>query len=358
MDSAFFRSIVRLSRDVLGFSDIGIFSLDSNLISDPVHISKNREIYEHLKTTTRNKHDWAKTIIVLIRPYTPYTIDFPNGYGIYSAHYKQYPNGRKSTQILESFIEDAGFHASGDSGIPVKAAAFCAGLGRYGKNSLIYTNEYGSFITIHTVVTDALFDYDDCLLGEVTDCGECNICIDICPTKAIRSDGSLIKGRCLREHMLSKNIVPLDMRKLFGKCILGCDICQIVCPKNRARYKEAVMPSDEEVKAFDIDNILSDNDESNISLDFIESIIGANYAKREQVLSTAAIIAGNMKEMRFFPKLIKLLNDINPAVRVHVAWALHEIDAKSAEVELKCAISKEADEKVKLELESLLAIGL
>ena len=355
MGSAFFRSIVRLSREVLGFSDIGIFSLDGNLISDQNNISKNREIYENLKTTTRSKHDWAKTIIVLIRPYIPYAIDFPHGYGIYSAHYKQYPNGRKSAQILESFIGDEGFRVSFDSAIPVKAVAFCAGLGRYGKNSLIYTKEYGSFITIHTVVTDAIFDYDDYSLGEVSDCGECNICIDSCPTKAIRSDGSLSKGRCLREHMQSKNIVPLEMRKLMDKCILGCDICQIVCPKNSDRYKEAVLPSDEEVKAFDIDNIISANDESNNSLEFIGSIIGANYAKREQVLSTAAIIAGNMKEMRFFPKLIKLLNDVNPSVRVHAAWALHEIDKKSADDELKYAVSKEVDEGVRHEMESLLA---
>ena len=355
MGSDFLRRIIKLSREVLGFSDIGLISLNANLRSKPDHDLKNREIYETLKTVVINKHDWAKTIIVLINSYIPYKTDFPHGYGLYSAHYKQYPKGRNATQILASFLEDAGFRASFDSVIPVKAAAFCAGLGKYGKNSLIYTKDYGSFVTIHTVVTDALLDYDNSLLGEVSDCEECNVCIDSCPTKAIVRAGSLSKGRCLREYMLSKNVVPLEMRKLMDKCILGCDICQIACPKNKERYKEAVLPSDEEVTAFDIANILSGNDESIKSLDFIGSIIGANYAKREQVLATAAIIAGNMKEMRFSPKLIKLLSDINPTVRVHAAWALNEIDKKSAEDELKCAVSKEADEGVKLELESLLA---
>jgi len=337
MGSAFLRSIVKLSKEALGFSDIGIVSFNGNLSSCNDYAKKNKEIFEHLKATTINKHDWAKTVIVLIRPYIPYKPDFPYGFGFYSAHYKQYPLGRKAAQLLATFVEDAGFHASFDSGIPVKAAAFCAGLGKYGKNSLIYTKEYGSFITIHTVVTDALFDYDYTFSGVLTDCGNCNLCVDSCPTKAITSDGVLSKGRCLREHMMSKNCVPLEMRKLLGSCILGCDICQIICPMNMDRYEKAVLPPDDEAKAFDIAKILLNCNEI---VDYIGNIIGANYAKKEQILSAAAIAAGNMKEIKLVPHLTNLLNFPHSQVRAHAAWALAEIDKKSAGEVVKIAGEK------------------
>jgi epoxyqueuosine reductase len=353
LGSAFLRSIIKLAREVLGFAEIGLISLNGNQSFLGDIDSKGSEIYDHLKTSVTSKHDWAKTVIVLVRPYIPYKAEFPYSFGVYSAHYKQYPMGRIAAGGLAEFIENTGYKAVFDSGIPVKPAAFCAGLGVYGKNSLIYTKVYGSFITIHTVVTDASFDHDNVTVGRVTDCGNCNICIDACPTKAIMDDGKLSKGRCLREHMLPKNFIPIEMRKLMGSCILGCDICQIVCPKNKKRYAEAILPPDSEIKAFDIEMILSDNKNMDQTLDYIASIVGANYVKKELILSAAAITAGNMKETKFVPHLAKLLNHPNPSIRVHAAWALAETDAQSARDILEDAIREETDTTVRFEMEKL-----
>lgn len=333
MDSAFLSSILKLSREVLGFSDAGVISLNGNLNTVSNIDSKSREVYDDLKTSVINKHDWAKSVIVLVRPYLPYKTEFPYGFGAYSAHYKQYPIGRKAAGHLAEFIENAGHKAVSDSGIPVKPAAFCARLGKYGKNSLIYTKEYGSFITLHTIVTDASFDYDYTFFESLSDCADCILCVSACPAKAIMQNGQLSKDRCLREHMLPKNIVPSEMRKLMGSCILGCDVCQIVCPKNKDRYAKAILPPDDEVKAFDIQNILSDSDNIDCILDYIASIAGSNYAKKESILSAAAITAGNMREIKFVPLLAKLLNHPSPAIRAHAAWALAETETRSAEGE-------------------------
>jgi epoxyqueuosine reductase len=355
VNSAILRSIIKLSKEVLDFAEVGIISLNGNLNTVSDIDSKSREVYDHLKTSVINKHDWAKSVIVLVRPYIPYKTEFPYGFGVYSAHYKQYPLGRKAVKCLSEFIENAGYKAAFDSGIPVKAAAFCSGLGRYGRNSLIYTKEYGSFITLHTIVTDALFDYDDVLSGTISDCGNCNLCTDACPTKAIMHDGKFNKSRCLREHMLPKNIVPLEIRRLMGSCILGCDICQIVCPMNKNRYANAILPPDDEAKAFDIENILYDSKNRDEILDYISNIAGTNYVKQESILSAATITAGNMKEIKFVPHLTKLLKHPNPSIRVHAAWALAETDAQSARDVLVDAIAKETDETVKLEMQNFLS---
>lgn len=354
LGSAFFRNILRLSKQVYGFSDIGVIDLYEKPSRDCDIDEKFSEVYENLKAAVMLKHEWAKTIIVLIWPYTPYKVEFPDGLGIYSAHYKQYPIGRKAAYHLSSFIEKAGFRTACDSGIPVKPAAFCTGLGKYGRNSLIYTKEYGSWVTIHTVVTNAVFDYDNNFAKNITDCGNCTVCVDACPTKAIMYDGKLNKSRCLREHMLPKNIVPIEIRKHMGRCILGCDTCQIICPKNKERFTKAVLPDADEIKTFDIENILSGSDDLNEILKHTGTIIGTNYAKEEQILSAAAIIAGNVKEIKLIPHLTKLLHHPFPPVRAHAAWALVETDRKSAKDALTNAIIKEPDEFVKLEMKRLI----
>jgi len=351
---ALLEKIESFAKEELGFAELGLISLNAEVNVTNGVDSKSLEVFNHLNTAVIKKHDWAKSVIVLIRPYTPYKTDFPHGYGSYSAHFKQFPLGRKASQILASFIEKEGYRAASDSGIPLKPAVFCSGLGFYGKNCVIHAKNYGSWMTIHSVATDIEFNHINVLAEQVTDCDDCEICIKVCPTKAIMHDGSLSKGRCLREHMLQKNFVPLEMRKLMGRCILGCDICQIVCPKNKNMNSKAILPPGDEVKAFDIESILTINSEMDGIPDSIKNLIGENYAKKESILSSTVIIAGNMKEMKFTPHFIRLLYHPYPFIRSHAAWALAETDARLAKEVLIEAIARETDETVRLEMEKLI----
>ena len=110
-----------------------------------------------------------------------------------------------------------------------KQYAIDAGLGWRGRNSLLITPEYGSYVMLGEVVTDALFDrYDTPLEGR--GCGSCHRCVEQCPNSAIREQ-HIDTRRCISCATIERE--SLTPTPLHG-WIFGCDECQNVCPHNRA----------------------------------------------------------------------------------------------------------------------------
>lgn len=114
-----------------------------------------------------------------------------------------------------------------------KAWAVEAGLGWMGKNSLLITPQYGSFVLLGELVIDAECDvYDRPYAGD--GCGSCTRCIDICPGGAIRSPRVVDTGRCiarLLNERMAEGMAILPETILHG-WLQGCDECQSCCPHN------------------------------------------------------------------------------------------------------------------------------
>src|SRR5438270_13984968 len=60
-----------------------------------------------------------------------------------------------------------------------REAAARSGVGFYGKNTMLITRRHGSWVVLGTLVTDVELEPT---LPLDTDCGECRLCIDACPT--------------------------------------------------------------------------------------------------------------------------------------------------------------------------------
>ena len=113
-----------------------------------------------------------------------------------------------------------------------KSWAIEAGVGWRGKNSLIVTPHYGSFVFLGEIVTDAEADtYDTPFTAD--NCGNCTACIDACPNKAIVRPYVIDTSRCISR--LTTERLPEGETTSTGThgWIFGCDICQSVCPHNR-----------------------------------------------------------------------------------------------------------------------------
>jgi epoxyqueuosine reductase len=106
-----------------------------------------------------------------------------------------------------------------------------AGIGWVGKNTCIIHPRIGSFVLLGQVLTTVELPSDE---AEPDHCGTCTRCIDACPTQAITAPYQLDPRRCISyltiEH--SGEIEP-ELREKLGEWVLGCDICQDVCPHNR-----------------------------------------------------------------------------------------------------------------------------
>ncbi len=137
-------------------------------------------------------------------------------------------------EFLKNEIGDFNYKICVDtSPILEKYWAYKSGIGWIGKNSLLVTKEFGSFVFLSEIIVD--FEIEEDKICENL-CFECNNCIENCPTKAIEKERKIDIRKCIsyltieKRKKLTKN--EKEMLKK-GKYVFGCDICQDVCPYNK-----------------------------------------------------------------------------------------------------------------------------
>lgn len=128
--------------------------------------------------------------------------------------------------------------------------AYQAGLGWFGKNSMLISRKHGSYFLIGTLLFDQDFAVREKRDVELDHCGSCNACVKACPTEAINEDERTINLKdCLSFYTIEvfKDETGTGIPKVNSKFqneIFGCEICQEVCPwnekpLNRVNLKEA-----------------------------------------------------------------------------------------------------------------------
>jgi epoxyqueuosine reductase len=157
------------------------------------------------------------------------------------------PRLGRLANLIKRDAAAGGFRGCVDSA-PVfeKALAERAGLGWFGKNTLILDRDAGSWFFLGVLLTDLPLPIDtrDDGPGEPPDeaspavqrghCGSCTACLDVCPTKAFVGPRQLDARRCISYLTIEfEGVIPEDLRPAIGNRIFGCDDCQLVCPWNR-----------------------------------------------------------------------------------------------------------------------------
>jgi epoxyqueuosine reductase len=188
-----------------------------------------------------------------------------------------------------------------------KPIAQRAGIGWYGKNGIIITERFGSWVVLGEIITELELDTDESLQR---DCGDCTICIDSCPTKAIMK-------------------VPLVFREKWGDRLYGCTTCQEVCPQNRKvrpkKYKPEYGYIGPRIPLIPLLQITEGEFQNYFAYNQIA------MRPREAIKRNAALALGNIGDPRAVVHLIKVLQeDNNSIVRGHTAWALGKIGGEKA----------------------------
>lgn len=112
-----------------------------------------------------------------------------------------------------------------------REVAYRAGLGYYGKNCSLINPKYGSFFFIGYILTDLDIRIDNRQLE--SECGDCQLCLNSCPTDALVKPGKLDTNRCISYLTQTKKPISEELAQKMGIKIYGCDTCQLVCPKNK-----------------------------------------------------------------------------------------------------------------------------
>lgn len=244
----------------------------------------------------------------------------PNSWGL-DYHYVLQDKLDRLAKGIEELTADFEYKGMVDTGALVDTAvAQRAGIGFIGKNGLVISKEFGSYMFLGELITNLDIEPDQPVdYG----CGDCNRCVTACPTSCLIGDGSMNAKRCLSFQTQDKGVMDLEFRKKIKTVIYGCDICQICCPYNKG-----------------LDNPLATEIDPDLShpelLPFLELSNGqfkekfghvAGSWRGKNILQRNAIMAlANANDRSAIPKMLEIIDKGQNPIHVATAiWALSQL---------------------------------
>ena len=204
-----------------------------------------------------------------------------------------------------------------------------AGLGWFGKNTMLITPRAGSHLFLASLFI--AYPLEPSAPFEADRCGRCTRCLEACPTGALPAPHVLDATRCISyltiEHRTS---IPESLRPLVSDLLYGCDICNDVCPWNQRFAREAMLP------AFAARTLFADmhDREGTRALartilmmspaDYADAFRGSaiKRAKLWMLQRNACVVLGNIGTDDDLAVLDAMLQHEEPIVREHAQWAL------------------------------------
>lgn len=333
------KKIIALSKEI-GISKIGFTTADDFAYLEKslrASIEEGRSSgFEHKNIEERIRPklllESAKTIISIAVAY-PRTLPVkpqktqckrgkitPNSWGL-DYHYILQDKLERLASAIEALTADFEYKGMVDTGALVDTAvARRAGIGFIGKSGLVISKEFGSYMFLGELITNLVIEPDSPV---DYDCGDCNRCVEACPTSCLIGDGTMNARRCLSFQTQDKGMMDLEFRKKIKTVIYGCDICQICCPYNKGVYNPPIVEIDPELAEPELIPFL------NLSNGQFKEKFGmiAGSWRGKNILQRNAIIAlANSHDRSAVPKLLEIIDKKQNPIHVATAiWALSQI---------------------------------
>jgi epoxyqueuosine reductase len=224
-----------------------------------------------------------------------------------------------------------------------------AGLGWFGKNTMLINPRAGSFLFLASLFVDFPLAVDAPF--EADRCGTCTRCMQACPTGAITAQRVLDATRCISYLTIElKGAIPEELRAPMGDRVYGCDICQDVCPYNRKFSSPVTELAFRARSSFDSPSLEAWMGMSVEDWRVFAKGSAIKRTKRRGFLRNVAVALGNAGDPASVPALTGALSDEEPLVRGHAAWALGRIATPAALDALRERAAVELDSSVSGEI--------
>jgi len=353
----------------LGIGDVTEFSPERSLLESQREQGAYPPFTEGdipLRTDPRRILPGAKSILAIAVSYLTDDAAYPKRGDTPRGLVSRYAWGKDYHPILEEKLEaivrfmqervgrPVAYRSYVDTGPPIdRAVARRSGIGWFGKNACIFVPGSGSWVFLGQIITDVPLKPDPQLSRE---CGTCDRCMRACPTGAIERPFWVNPHKCLSYITQMPGWIPKEYRRLMGRHLWGCDICQIVCPWNWEAIPEgdAAFAPDEELTARPALIRLLTISNAQFRQWFGETAMA--WRGKKTIQRNACICLGNIKDPQAVPALIdRLKQDVRPVIRGSAAWALGEIGGVEARNALLDAAALEVDPEVRAEIADALA---
>lgn len=202
-----------------------------------------------------------------------------------------------------------------------KPLAQAAGLGWQGKHTNLLARDLGNFFFLGAIFTTVPLEPDS---PDVSHCGSCTACLDICPTQAFPAPYQLDARRCISyltiEH---KGPIDPDLRSALGNRIYGCDDCLAVCPWNKFAQTATEMryaPRDD-LRAPNLAELVQLDDQG-----FRDRFSGSPIKRigRDRFVRNVLYAIGNSGDAGLIEMARSLVDDPDAAVSDAAKWALEQ----------------------------------
>jgi epoxyqueuosine reductase len=216
-----------------------------------------------------------------------------------------------------------------------------AGLGWFGKNTLLINKRQGSWLFLSALLTNAELEYDS--PHETAHCGSCTRCLDACPTDAFDGPYVLDARKCISYLTIElRGPIPKPLRTGIGDWLFGCDVCQDVCPWNRKApvTADSAFQPRSDLRPADALRLLQMSAED-FDREFGETPL--SRPGRAGLLRNAAIVLGNSHDPASVPALIAVLRDAEPLIRGAAVWALLQLGGPDAAAAVRDLATRETD---------------
>ncbi len=261
-----------------------------------------------LTTDLRKDTPWANALLALIYPYRPYADEIPVS-GNYPSSNAAYHAAGKLIRALE--VEGI---RTERAEVPIRELLLRSGVGSPLKNGLTMIKGYGTRYSVQALLAQLPEPvFTPAREPEPTRCSVCHACERICPSGGI-SDAGYNFQSCARAYMGGDPMEDWVMDAMT--CMLGCELCQKICPYNAAIEPIAQMPD-----AFRLEAILSGNVKPALQ------IVGKNLNKQGRLIQHACVIAAKQGRSDLVPLIEPLLEDAREGVRVAAEYALKYLKA-------------------------------
>ena len=228
-----------LGLDTLGFIKCREFTELKNFFYERKEKGLENEFEEEdvlKRINPFNYMEEGKTIISIAFPYLHDVNYFDNGFSVYTRGTDYHRVVKSYLNKICDFIESIGGKALSfvDSNfLPERYIAYLAGVGFIGKNNLIITKKYGSYVFLGEIITNLEIETNERNYEEIQsfkECGDCELCYKSCPSKAI-NPYKKNSNICVSYLTQKKDLDSKHIKLLKGR-VFGCDSCQNSCPYN------------------------------------------------------------------------------------------------------------------------------
>ena len=275
----------------------------------------------------------ARSVIMLAEPYTPESDPLEILAHPDRAAISVYAQGKDYHDLVKRRLKRLGRWLLDQAGqgeaikvfvdtAPVmeKPLAQAAGLGWQGKHTNLLSRDLGNWFFLGAIFTTLDLPKD---VAEVSHCGTCTACLDICPTRAFPAPYQLDARRCISyltiEH---KGPVDPDLRPLMGNRIYGCDDCLAVCPWNKFAKAATEIGYQSRVGAPELVELAALDDAA-----FRARFAGSPIKRigRDRFVRNVLYAIGNSGLPALCPVAERLRSDPDPAVADAAAWAVRRL---------------------------------